>query len=414
MKRVVITGIGVWSCIGQDLQSVIENLKWGKSGIIFDPKRIEYGLHCGLIGNVPRPNLRPILERRFRVNLQELSEYAYMAAREAFETANVSADYRRQNEIGIIFGSGCSSVGFDAICEVMRKECDSLMVGPSAIFQGDTSHVTMNLATIFGLRGVNLSVGAACASSNHAIGIGTMFIRSGMQSMILVGGAMETSPINAIGEDAIEALSLCNDRPQQASRPFDKDRDGLIPSGGAAALVIEEYEHAMARGATMYGEIVGYGFSSNGTDKIAAPDSESEYRAMANALKDAHMTPEQIDLISPHAASTQIGDKEESLALKKLFGSHHPWVTSTKSMTGHEGWAAGACETVYCLLMMLHGFVAPTINIEHVDECAEGLRIPRKTESTDIRTFLNHSTGLGGTNSALIIKKILDYDTRGN
>ncbi len=406
MKRVVITGMGIWSCIGQDLQTVTENLKQGRSGIIFDPERVKYGLHCGLIGNVPRPNLKPLLERRFRVNMQELSEYAYMASKEALEMAKISSDYRKQKDIGIIFGSGCSSVGFDAMCDVMRNEKDSLMVGPSAIFQGDASHVTMNLATIFGLRGINMSVGAACASSNHAIGIGTMFIRSGMQEMVLVGGAMETSPINAVGEDAIEALSLNNDKPQQACRPFDKKRDGLIPSGGAAALILEEYEHAIARGATIYGEIAGYGFSSNGTETIAAPDSESEYRAMANALRDAHMKPEQIDLINPHAASTQIGDREEAIAIKKLFGVHHPWVTSTKSMTGHEGWAAGACETVYSLLMMQHGFVAPTINLEHMDECAEGLRLPRKTEQTTINAFLNHSTGLGGTSSALIIKKI--------
>lgn len=406
MKRVVITGMGIWSCIGQDLQTVTENLKQAKSGIIFDPKRLEYGLHCGLIGDVPRPKLRPLLERRFRVNMQELSEFAYMAAREAFETANISADYRKQNEIGIIFGSGCSSVGFNAICDVMRNEKDSLMVGPSAIFQGDASHVTMNLATIFGLRGINMSIGAACASSNHAIGVGTMFIRSGMQEMVLVGGAMETSPMNAVGEDAIEALSLRNDIPLQACRPFDKKRDGLIPSGGAAALILEEYEHAMARGAAIYGEIAGYGFSSNGTDTIAAPNSESEYRAMANALKDAQMTPEQIDLVNPHAASTQVGDREEAFAIKKLFGEYRPWVTSTKSMTGHEGWAAGACETVYSLLMMQHGFVAPTINLKYVDECTEGLHIARNTESADIRAFLNHSTGLGGTNSALIIKKI--------
>lgn len=406
MKRVVITGMGIWSCIGQDLKTVTENLKQGKSGIIFDSKRVEYGLHCGLIGNVPRPNLKPILERRFRVNMQELSEYAYMASKEAFETANISSDYRLQNEIGVIFGSGCSSGGMDAICDVMRKEKDSLMVGPAAIFQGDASHVTMNLATIFGLRGINMSVGAACASSNHAIGIGTMFIRSGMQEMVLVGGAMETSPMNAVGEDAIEALSLRNDIPQQACRPFDKKRDGLIPSGGAAALILEEYEHAMARGAAIYGEIAGYGFSSNGTDTIAAPNSESEYRAMANALKDAQMTPEQIDLVNPHAASTQVGDREEAFAIKKLFGEYRPWVTSTKSMTGHEGWAAGACETVYSLLMMHNNFVAPTINLENVDECAKGLKIAHKAEPAIINSILNHSTGLGGTNSALIIKKI--------
>lgn len=406
MKRVVVTGMGIWSCIGQDLQTVTGSLRKGQSGIIFDPQRIKDGLHCGLIGDVPRPNLRPLLERRFRVNMQELSEFAYMAAREAFETANISADYRKQNSIGVIFGNGGSSYGLEETWEIMRTERDSMLVGPASIFRTEASHVSMNLATIFGLRGINLSVAAACASSNHAIGVGTMFIRSGMQEMVLVGGAMETSPMNAVGEDAIEALSLRNDIPQQACRPFDKKRDGLIPSGGAAALILEEYEHAMARGAAIYGEIAGYGFSSNGTDTIAAPNSESEYRAMANALKDAQMTPEQIDLVNPHAASTQVGDREEAFAIKKLFGEYRPWVTSTKSMTGHEGWAAGACETVYSLLMMNNNFVAPTINLENVDECAKGLKIAHKAEPAIINSILNHSTGLGGTNSALIIKKI--------
>lgn len=405
MKRVVVTGMGIWSCIGQDLQTVTESLKQGKSGIIYDSKRIEQGLHCGLVGNVPHPDLKPLLERRFRVNMQELSEYAYMASKEAFDTAKISSDYRKQNEIGTIFGSGCSSVGFDSICSVIHKEKDSLMVGPSAIFQGDASHVTMNLATIFGLRGVNFSVGAACASSNHAIGVGSLYIRAGMQTMVLVGGAMETSPLNAVGEDAIEALSLRNDAPQHASRPFDIDRDGLIPSGGAAALVLEEYEHATSRGATIYGEIVGYGFSTNGTDTIAAPDTDSEYWAMKRALEDAQMNPDQIDLINPHAASTIIGDAVEAKAIERLFGDK-PWITSTKSMTGHEGWAAGACETVYGLLMMNNNFVAPTINLEHADECAQGLKIARKAEPATIRAFLNHSTGLGGTNSAIVIKKI--------
>lgn len=406
MKRVVITGMGIWSCIGQDLQTVTESLRLGRSGIIFDPKRIEFGLHCGLVGDVPRTDLRLFLERRFRVNMQELSEYAYMATREAFETAKVSEEYRKSNEIGVIFGNGASGSGIIDAYNVLQKEHDSLLVGPSAIFKGDASHVSVNMATIYGLKGINISVDAACASSNHAIGVGTMFIRSGMQSMILVGGAMETSPLSAVGEDAIEVLSLRNDNPKQACRPFDINRDGMVPSGGAAALVLEEYEHAIARGATIYGEIVGYGFSSNGTDTIAAPDSESEYRAMVKALKDAQMTPEQIDMVNAHAGSTQIGDREEALAIKRLFGEHHPWVTSTKSMTGHEVWAAGACETVYSLLMMQHGFVAPTINLEHMDECAEGLRIPRQAESAEIMTFLNHSSGIGGSNSALIIKKI--------
>ena len=405
MKRVVITGMGIWSCIGQDLQTVTESLKTGRSGIIYDSRRIELGLHCGLVGNVPRPDLKPLLMRRFRVNMQELSEYAFMASREAFLTAKITESYIKQNEIGVIFGAGGSSSGVVESYKIMQQENDSIMLGPSAIFKIDASHASMNLATIFGLRGINLSVAAACASSNHAIGIGTMFIRSGMQSMILVGGAMETACFNAIGGDAIEAHTSRNDIPQQASRPFDKDRDGFVPSGGAAALILEEYEHAMARGATIYGEIVGYGFSANGTDEIIAPSKEGEYQAMKRALEDANMQPEQVDLISPHAASTVAGDKEEAMAIKMLFGSH-PWISATKSMTGHEVWATGACETVYSILMMNNNFVAPTINLENVDECAKGLKFAHKAEPAIINSILNHSTGLGGTNSALIIKKI--------
>lgn len=405
MKRVVVTGMGIWSCIGQDLQTVTDSLKQGKSGIIFDPSRIEKGLHCGLIGNVPKPNIKPLLERRFRVNMPELAEYAYMAVKEAFTMANISTDYRSRNEIGVIFGSGGS---MDSVIQADKTLCienDSLLVGPSAIFQGDTSCVTMNLSTIFGLRGISMSVAAACASSNHAIGLGTMYIRMGMQEMVVVGGSMETSYINAVGEDAIEALSLRNDDPKGACRPFDKERDGLIPSGGAAALVLEEYEHAIARGATILAEVAGYGFSTNGTDTIAAPDADSEYMAMKRALEDAQMRPDQIELINPHAASTVIGDAIEAKAIERLF-SDKPWVSSTKSLTGHEGWAAGACETVYSILMMNNNFVAPIANLTNVDECAKGLRLAHKMERASIGAFLNHSTGLGGTNSAIVIKKI--------
>ena len=405
MKRVVITGMGIWSCLGQDLQTVTESLKQGHSGIVFDYSRIEQGLHCGLVGNVPKPNIKPLLERRFRVNMPDGVEYAYMAVREAFATANISAEYRKNNEIGVIYGSGGSSCGVLETYEALQQEHDSLLVGPSSIFRSEASCVTMNLSTIFGLRGISMSVAAACASSNHAIGLGTMFIRAGMQKMVVVGGSMETTYINAVGEDAIEALSLRNDDPKGACRPFDKERDGLIPSGGAAALVLEEYEHAKARGATIYGEIVGYGFSTNGIDTIAAPDADSEYLAMKRALDDANMQPEQIDLINPHAASTIVGDAVEAKAIERLFGDK-PWLSSTKSLTGHEGWAAGACETVYSMLMMLNNFVAPIANLTNVDECAQGLRLADKMEETSIGAFLNHSTGLGGTNSAIVIKKI--------
>lgn len=418
MKRVVVTGMGIWSCIGQDLQTVTENLKQGSSGIIFDPKRIEYGLHSGLVGNVPRPDLKPLLPRKFRATMSEDSEYAYMAARQTFEQAGISDDYLRQNEVGIIFGNDGNThqIGYNAI---MEAEHESMMLGPNALFQGETSSVSMNLGAIFHLRGINMCIGAACSSSSHAIGIGSLLIRQGIQDIILVGGSCITDMRGSAAADAIEALSLRNEDPTHASRPFDKDRDGMIPSGGAAALVLEEYEHAVARGATILAEVVGYGFSSNGIEEISMPSADGEYIAMKRALDDAGLQSSDIDYVNAHATSTIAGDIEEAKALTRLFVDENkiinhkssiinkrPMVSSTKSMTGHENWMAGASEAVYSLLMMQNGFVAPNINLENVIDEAKDLNIVRETIYTPINTVLSNSSGMGGTNSALVFRKI--------
>jgi len=405
MKRVVITGMGIWSCIGQDLQTVTESLRQGRSGIIFDPKRIEFGLHSGLVGNVPRPDLKPFLPRKFRATMSEDSEYAYMAARQAFEQAGLSDEYLRQNEVGIIFGNDGNASEMIGPYLTMEQERDSLMIGPTALFRAETSSVTMNLSAIFHIRGINCCVGAACSSSSHAIGIASTFLKVGMQSIILVGGTVETDMHGAASTDALEALSTRNDNPSHASRPFDEDRDGMIPSGGAAALVLEEYEHAIARGATILAEVVGYGFSSNGIEEISMPSAEGEYIAMKRALDDAGLQPSDIDYVNAHATSTPLGDIEEAKALIRLFGSK-PFISSTKSMTGHENWMAGASEAVYSILMMQNNFVAPNINLENVIDEAKDLNIARKTIYTPIRTFLSNSSGMGGTNSALVFRKI--------
>lgn len=405
MKRVVVTGMGIWSCIGQDLQTVTKSLRQGRSGIIFDPKRIEYGLQSGLVGNVPRPDLKPLLPRKFRATMSEDAEYAYMAARQAFELAGLSDEYLRQNEMGIIFGNDGNTHLIDSNA-IMEQEHDSLFVGPYALFQGETSSITMNLGAIFHLKGINFCVGAACASSSHAIGLASMLIRQGMQDSILVGGSctldMRGTTVNV---DALEALSTRNDNPSHASRPFDEDRDGMIPSGGAAALVLEEYEHAIARGATILAEVVGYGFSSNGIEDISMPSAEGEYIAMKRALDDAGMQPSDIDYVNAHATSTPLGDIEEAKALTRLFGSK-PFISSTKSMTGHENWMAGASEAVYSILMMQNNFVAPNINLENIIEEAKDLNIVRETIYTPINTVLSNSSGMGGTNSALVFRKI--------
>ena len=418
MRRVVVTGMGIWSCIGQDLQTVTESLRQGRSGIIFDPKRIEYGLQSGLVGNVPRPDLKPLLPRKFRATMSEDSEYAYMAARQAFEQAGISDEYLRRNEMGIIFGNDGNTHQME-VYETMKIEHNTFMLGPNAQFQSETSSVVMNLNAIFHLRGINLCVGAACASGSHAIGFAKFLINHGAQDLIIAGGSIEMNMHNTIGVDALNALSHRNYAPQLASRPFDSDRDGFVVSGGAAALVLEEYEHAVERGATILAEVCGYGFSSNGIEEISMPSAEAEYTAMKRALDDAGLQPADIDYVNAHATSTIAGDIAESKALTRLFVKENqiinhkseiinrkPYVSSTKSMTGHENWMAGASEAVYSILMMQNGFVAPNINLENVIDEAKDLNIVRETIYTPIRTVLSNSSGMGGTNSALVFRKI--------
>lgn len=406
MRRVVVTGMGIWSCIGTSLEEVTNSLHLGRSGIIADPARLEYGLKSALVGNVPTPDLKPYLPRKFRVTMSQDAEYAYMAARQAFEQAGVTDDYLHHNEVGTIFGCDGSCKHLLEANVIMQEEHNSMMVGPNALFKGETSSSIMNLNTVFHLRGVSMVVGAACSSGSHAIGLGTLYIRSGLQDMILVGGTCETDKEFSVVTDALGALSLRNDAPQQASRPFDKNRDGMIPSGGAAALVLEDYDHAVARGATILAEVVGYGFSSNGTEDISVPDSEGEYVAMSRALKDAGVTADDIDYVNAHATSTPAGDMAEAEALTRLFKGKHAWISSTKSMTGHENWMAGASEAVYSILMMQHGFVAPNVNLEEVDDSAKDLRLAKECIDTPLHLVLSNSSGMGGTNSVLVIRKL--------
>jgi len=419
MKRVVITGMGIWSCIGQDLQTVTESLKEGRSGIVFDPKRIEYGLQSGLVGNVPRPDLKPLLLRKFRATMSEDAEYAYMAARQAFEQAHIQKDYLLHYDVGVLWGNDSGTSTVVAAMNAMNQHHDSFMIGPSCLFQGGASSVVMNLSTIFHLRGCGITTAAGCASSSHAIGMASVLIQTGKQDVILVGGSSELHPLMTATFDATNILSLRNEEPAHAMRPYDAERDGTVFSGGAAALVLEEYEHAVARGATILAEVVGYGFSSNGIDEISMPSADGEYIAMKRALDDAGLHPSDIDYVNAHATSTIAGDIEEAKALTRLFVEENkiinhqssiinmrPMVSSTKSMTGHENWMAGASEAVYSILMMQNGFVAPNINLENIIEEAKKLNIVRETVYAPINTVLSNSSGMGGTNSALVFKKV--------
>ena len=406
-RRVVITGMGIWSCLGTDIKTVKDSLYNGKSGIGLLPERLEYGYRSGLSGIVEVPVItKQMLDRHTRAGMSEEAQYAYMASRQAFEQAAINDNYLRANEVGCIFGNDSSAKPVIEASKIMDEKHDSAMLGYGIVFQSMNSTVNMNLSSIFHLRGVNFTISAACASGSHSIGIGYMLIKQGLQDMILCGGAQETNYYSMASFDALGAFSVRMDEPTKASRPFDKDRDGLVPSGGAAALVLEEYEHAVARGANILCEVVGYGFSSNGGG-ISEPSDEGSVIAMTRAIKDAGITVDDIDYVNAHATSTKQGDMYEAIALNKMFTGHRALISSTKSMTGHECWMAGASEIVYSTIMMQNNFVAPNINLENPDEYADKLNLTAKTVDTEVKVVLSNSFGFGGTNSALVIRKVL-------
>jgi 3-oxoacyl-[acyl-carrier-protein] synthase I len=404
MNRVVITGIGIYSCIGKNLDEVSKSLYKGQSGIILDQERKEFGYRSALTGYVDRPNLRDILDRRSRIMLPEQGEFAYVATLEALAGAGIDQDYINSKEVGILYGNDSSAKAVIDATDIIREKKNTMMIGSGAVFQTMNSAVTMNLATIFKLRGVNFTISAACASGSHSIGLGYHFIKSGLQECVICGGAQEINRYAMGSFDALSAFSVHESDPTKASRPFDRSRDGLIPSGGAATVILESLESAQKRGATILAEVIGYGFSSNGAH-ISNPTVEGPVRSLEMAMKDAGTSAAEIDYINAHATSTPAGDASEAKAIYEVFGASNPLVSSTKSMTGHECWMAGASEIVYSMLMMKNSFVAPNINFENPDEDSAKLNIAKSTVEKKINVFLSNSFGFGGTNSSLIIKR---------
>jgi len=403
MNRVVITGMGIYSCLGENLAEVRDSLYKGKSGIVFDPVRKEMGFRSALTGTVKDPDLTKQLSRRQRVGLSEEARYAYVATVEALHSAGLDPSYFEKNIAGILYGNDSSARAVIEGVDIVREKKDTTLVGSGSIFQSMNCTVTMNLATIFKLKGINFTISAACASGSHSIGLGFLLIQMGLEEMVVCGGAQEVNAYSMLSFDGISAFSTHESEPAKASRPFDKSRDGLIPSGGAATIIIESLESAQRRGANILGEIVGYGFSSNG-DHISNPNVDGQLRSLGMATKQAGVTANDIDYINAHATSTPIGDMFEAQALYQAFGGNIP-VSSTKSMTGHECWMAGASEVVYSLLMMHNNFIAPNINFETPDEDSAKLDIVANTREKKIDCFLSNSFGFGGTNSTLIIKK---------
>jgi 3-oxoacyl-[acyl-carrier-protein] synthase-1 len=323
---------------------------------------------------------------------------------EALAYAKLDPEFPELNDTGIIFGNDSSAKAVIEAVDIIRAKRDTALVGSGSIFQSMNSTVTMNLSTILKLKGINFTISAACASGSHAIGMGYLLIKTGLQKQIICGGAQEVNSFAFGSFDGLSAFSARENEPAKASRPFDRDRDGLVPSGGAATVILESLESAIKRGAPILGEITGYGFSSNGAH-ISNSSVEGQVKSLEMAMKDAGLKGQDIDYINAHATGTPTGDKTEAQAIDKIFGTSRPHVSSTKSMTGHECWMAGASEIVYSLLMMQNSFVAPNINFENPDEDSVKLNIAAETKETNINTFLSNSFGFGGTNSSIIITK---------
>jgi 3-oxoacyl-[acyl-carrier-protein] synthase-1 len=403
-RRVVITGAGIYSTIGKNIEEVKRSLYEGRSGIGIDPRRKEFGFRSTLTGIIERPNLKGLIPRRMRVGMAEQGEYAYVATMEALEMAGISMEFLENNEVGILYGNDSSAVPVIEAMDIVREKRDTTLIGSGSIFQSMNSTITMNLAVILKLTGINFTLSGACASSSHAIGMAHLVISQGWQDVIICGGGQEVNAESMGSFDGLSAFSVRMDDPAAASRPFDRDRDGLVPSGGAATLVVESLDSALARGANILGEIRGYGFSSNG-EHISVPNVRGPMRSLERCLLHAGMKPGDIDYVNAHATSTPVGDGNEAIALANVFGDRTVPVSSTKSMTGHEMWMGGASEVIYSLIMMQHSFIAPNLNFENPDENSRRLNIISRTTDYSIDAFLSNSFGFGGTNSSLIVSK---------
>lgn len=404
-NRVVITGWGIWSCLGTTLEEIREALFTGKSGIVFSRERKDAGFRSALCAQIRHPDLKPFVSRNLRQFMPEEAQYAYMATRSALESSRLDPDYLNTHEVGIIYGNDSVAEATMNALDKFRQFRDTAACGSGAIFQSMNSTVTMNLACLFKLRGINLTASAACASGSHAVGLAYLLVRDGLQDSIVCGGAQEANMYGVASFDGIQSFSTREDEPAKASRPFDRDRDGLVPGGGAATIVVESYEHAVRRGAPILAEIVGWGFSGN-DDHISTPNVEGPARSLEACLKNAAVMPGQIGYVNAHATSTRIGDSREAQAIARIFGDYKVPVSSTKSQTGHEMWMAGTSELIYSLLMMKNHFIAGNINFEHPDDDTACLNVVPETREAHFDMFLSNSFGFGGTNSTLIVKNI--------
>lgn len=408
MRRTVITGIGIWSCIGQSVQEVEQSLRLGKSGIGIDPERTAYGYQSPLTGIVPRPDIKAQgLRRSQRITLSEPGEYGYMAMKEALAMAPVADLYR----CGLIVSNDSTAGALAETEAIMAEYHDSRRLGAGMVFRTLNSSVSMSLASIFGIGGLTLSVSAACAGGGHAIGLAHSLIQSGQLDCCIVVGAQEVGLHAYTSFDALGLFSKRTDNPAAASRPFDTERDGLVPSGGAACVILETAGHAAMGNRKPLATVDGYGFSTS--PDLVSPSADAIYQSMTAALSAATVPSGSplgpgISAIMAHATSTPDGDRAEAEAIHRFCldkGLSHPFVISTKALTGHECWMSGVSQIVYALIQMQGGFIAPNINLRTIDPAAATLRIPTAPTVTTLTTVLCNAFGFGGTNSSLVISR---------
>ena len=403
MHRVAITGVGIISCLGNDRETVGRALRQGKSGIVFDPERQSLGFRSPLTGVIRDFDPSRHLSKKQRKTMPDFAVWTHAAAMDALEQAGLAPEEIRNEETGLIFGCDSSCIAAVEQTQSLQQSGETRSIGSGLVFRSMTSTVTMNLNTLLGTRGACWSLASACSSGGHAVGQAADLIAFGRQQRVICGGAQEINWESMCSFDGLGAFSVRLAEPAAACRPFDAGRDGLVPSGGAAALVLERYDLARARGAAILGEVVSYAFSSDG-DHISVPSRDGLQRAMRKALERARLRPADIDYLCAHATSTPAGDAAEAENIRAVFGAKTPPVSSLKSMTGHELWMSGASQVVYTTIMARQQFIAPNINFREPDASTAGLNIITEAIPRAPENVLCNAAGFGGTNSCLLLR----------
>jgi 3-oxoacyl-[acyl-carrier-protein] synthase-1 len=404
MERVVITGMGAVSCLGDTLDEISTSLREGRSGVIYSEERKTRGFRSGLMTKLSNVDLKNEFDRRARKFMPEAAIYAALSATRAMETAGLRRDDVAREDVGVIIGNDSSCSSLPELMQILAEYGQSHFLGSQMVIKIMNSTASMNLGPLLGAQGINMTISAACSSGAHAVGLAWQLIRSGAQRVVFAGGTQETHWLSMVSFDALNSFSMRESEPTRASRPFDGTRDGLVPGGGGAVLILESLASARARDARIFGEIAAYAFSSDG-DHLTLPSGRGAKGCMEKALAGAGLKVSGVDYINAHATSTPLGDRSEALAIHEVFGSKGPPVSSTKSMTGHECWMAGASEVLYSALMMRDGFLAPNINFTAQEEEAPAINVLPEMVRGEPDVILSNSFGFGGTNASLVLRR---------